>query len=210
MVRVMKHMLMAGVLCLLSANLPAQEVWSKFSKAVTDNCLTFSYTYRAKSSITVNGEGTATVQGSYYKVSVSGIDVYCDGKTQWTIDTEAKEAIIENMENGSVSNPALLVCNLDTESKIISDIKVPENGQQLEKVVMQPLSDVMGVTTMTVWYRNYSSSKPVIAKASAKLKDGTAVDFTIRDMKFSEKIPATNFKFNEKLLDGSWVVTDLR
>ncbi len=40
-------------------------------------------------------KGRITAQQNYYFVSGNGLDIYCDGQSRWTVDTESKEVYIE-------------------------------------------------------------------------------------------------------------------
>ncbi len=39
--------------------------------------------------------GRITAQQNYYFVSGNGLDIYCDGESRWTVDSEAREVYIE-------------------------------------------------------------------------------------------------------------------
>lgn len=47
----------------------------------------------ADANVTVTGRITA--QQNYYFVSGNGLDIYCDGESRWTVDSEAREVYIE-------------------------------------------------------------------------------------------------------------------
>ena len=49
----------------------------------------------------------------------NGIEIFCDGKTTWMLDEQAKEVIIESAESNSagyLANPVLLLMNLEENS----------------------------------------------------------------------------------------------
>ncbi len=42
--------------------------------------------------------GTLLVQGDSYYAEGNGVQIYCDGKTRWTVDRKSKEVYMENAE----------------------------------------------------------------------------------------------------------------
>ena len=42
--------------------------------------------------------GTLLIQGDCYYAKGNGMEIYCDGKTRWTVDPESKEVYIETAE----------------------------------------------------------------------------------------------------------------
>lgn len=44
----------------------------------------------------VHFSGKLTAQGNSYHMTGNGLDIWCDGSTRWTLDTESKEVYIEN------------------------------------------------------------------------------------------------------------------
>jgi hypothetical protein len=82
----------------------------------------------------------------------NGIEIFCDGKTTWMLDEQAKEVIIESAESNSagyLANPVLLLMNLeensvsyDVEGNLIR-ISLPD-GTRLDVTVkgMKPLETI--------------------------------------------------------------------
>ena len=87
-VMIFTALLMAG------AGLQAQEILTRFS---TDR-ISCKYSYTIDIPITLNYEGDALVQGDCYHLKGNGIEIFCDGASQWTVDAEAREVYIENAE----------------------------------------------------------------------------------------------------------------
>ena len=87
-VMILTAVLMAG------AGLHAQEILTRFS---TDR-ISCKYSYTIDVPITLNFEGDALVQGECYHLNGNGIEIFCDGVSRWTVDSEAREVYIENAE----------------------------------------------------------------------------------------------------------------
>src|SRR5574344_2972154 len=41
-------------------------------------------------------DGTLLIQGDCYLAKGNGMEIYCNGKTRWTVDPESREVYIEN------------------------------------------------------------------------------------------------------------------
>ena len=55
-------------------------------------------------------DGKVTVEGNAFSLTGLGLQVISDGTTRWTVDTSAKEVLIETVENDDIfTNPALLI-----------------------------------------------------------------------------------------------------
>ncbi len=199
----------------------AQSVWQRFSASVSDYDVSFSYSFSMKSKTVITGTGTADVQGNMFSVTGNGLEIKCDGVSRWTVDQSAQEVYIESVEGDTdaslTGNPALMVIALDKYFTVKSSSNLTENGRKLVKVNFVPKNDMSfeiagmkssALTSLSVWFSD--ESRPVMVKASPQTKDGSVIDFKISSMKFSEKKPASFFRFNDSLLNSSWVVTDLR
>lgn len=196
----------------VTANASAQTAVQKFAASMSGKCVKFHYSFVTASKVPVKGEGDARVQGNSFVTTFGGVSIYCDGVTRWTADNEAREVIVEPVNDGSglsVSiDPAVIVGDVDRHFRVTSSVRVSEGGMALEKVSLLPLDSSMGISGMTIWFT--ASSAPVPVKASVKAKDGTVTDFTIPSMAFSAEMPMSSFRFGDKSGDASWVVTDLR
>lgn len=65
------------------------------------------------------GDGRIELQGNSYHMNGNGIEIFCDGKTTWMLDAEAKEVFIESADSpsaGYLANPVLLLMNLEENS----------------------------------------------------------------------------------------------
>ena len=75
--------------------------------------VTFHYTYSLSqkgSSFTPVTDGDVTVEGNAYIMQGLGMEVISDGSTRWTLDRDAKEAMVENVQKEDLfTNPALFI-----------------------------------------------------------------------------------------------------
>jgi hypothetical protein len=110
----MKRILAILVLGALALGARAQGSIPLLDK-VKGHRVTFHYTY----SLSRNGDGFApvtsgnvTVEGNAYILQGLGMEVISDGTTRWTLDREAKEAMVEKVAKEDLfTNPALFIAS---------------------------------------------------------------------------------------------------
>ena len=57
----------------------------------------------------------------------------------------------------------------------------------------------------------FQKGTTVLVGAEAKMNDGSVSEFTLKNFSFSDRLQTKeSFRFDEKTLDDSYVVTDLR
>ena len=60
------------------------------------NSLNYAFTIAEPAPVQLSG--TLLAQGECYRAIGNGMEIYCDGKTRWTVDPESKEVYIETAE----------------------------------------------------------------------------------------------------------------
>jgi hypothetical protein len=185
----------------------SDDVLSDFMQKASSSYVTFSYTYSVDSQVKINGSGTAEVQGNSFYMKSSGMEIWCNGKTKWTVDRASSEAVIESVESSSddyYSNPARLIGSLNAAftSDIVSSGTF--NGKSVRIFSLKPKS-VGNINLLKLYF--YGDS---LIGASVIVKDGTETKFVISNVRFLGKTVPSHFDFDVKTLDKSYVVTDLR
>ena len=167
----------------------------------------FAYTFSTKGNMNIKGDGNAIVQGDSFFVEGNGMEIYCDGKSRWTVDSYSKEAIIEDVSlvgDDFLTNPAAFLTSLD---KVFGEPKMSKGtfgGKSVDVATFLPKGK-SNVSSMKLFF---SSSD--LSGAEIILADGSVTQFTVTGMTFSEIEKEKDFSFKDKELDSSWVVTDLR
>lgn len=91
--------------------------------------VTFHYTYSLSqkgSSFTPVTDGEVTVEGNAYILQGLGMEVVSDGTTRWTLDRDAKEALVEKVQKEDLfTNPALFIASY---KNYLDRIKVNSSG----------------------------------------------------------------------------------
>ncbi len=179
-----------------------------FSDALADSSLSFTYSYEARKGKTyLTGSGSACIQGDAYMLYTDGVEVICDGKSLWSVDKNAKEAVIETVlqgEHAYKSNPVLLIRDANQLFRQVSSSEATFNGEQVLEVKLVPVLDT-GLSDISLYFKDN-----VICGAAATAGDGTETVLIIRDFRYGHKKDLSHFVFDDKSLDSSWIVTDLR
>ena len=178
------------------------------SKLIT---LKFSYVIEMATS-DMTGEGTVSFQDSQYRLSANGLEVYCDGKDIWMVDSNAKEVIVEPVtEDASafMQNPAMLFTGLKDNFEVV---KVSEGGHVREPGV----KDVVFTLRPTVECGIEECAIQI--RKNGDLYYGTfimsddqvdIVRVLVNSITRSEKRSMEYFRPDQSF-DSSWIVTDLR
>lgn len=153
----MKHRLQ--ILCLLplcllvgSTSWAQTRDFSAFLKTVAGKTVEIRMKVTARDPQTgqsVSGYSTLKYRDGMYSVSGDGVDLRCDGKTQWTLMKASKEAVIDNAPNLDMSKPENLLeaCGLSARKADIS-VKYDEKG--LVREAAAKLNDGSSIVIKTV------------------------------------------------------------
>lgn len=191
----------------LSSSDTPEEVLQKFISEVSGSAVKFSYGYSMKDgSALISGEGSVDMQGDAYLVTADGLEVYCDGKTMWTIDRQAEEVVIESCGSGQQSyfaNPALFIRSFD-ERFAVSEAVAVEDGLKYRLI---PVSEGTGISCLEAVI---SCDGEKLLSARMEMENGTVMDFTVPSFSFFPVSGSERFVFDTSSLGNSYVVTDLR
>lgn len=87
-----------AVLLPFAAAAQAPQLTALASRLQTDRIsLHYDCTFTQDTPVRLSGE--LLVQGECYQARGNGMEIYCDGKTRWTVDPESKEVYIETAES---------------------------------------------------------------------------------------------------------------
>lgn len=216
----MKKTAIIIALMLVSLSIPSgakSKTLGSFIEKVSSSLVRFDFSYSMqspKSKAKMTGSGSVKVQDSSFFMDGNGLEVWCDGKTRWTVDRLAEEALVELVDDSYDSyatNPALLITAVDQAFVESSFGSAKFQGKTVDASVLSPLAKgkySMDIAGLKLFFKPGTSD---LVGAEIKLNDGSVSEFTIKDLKFSPKGETKeSFRFDEKTLDDSYVVTDLR
>lgn len=193
--------------CGLSAIAQQSDAYSSFVAKAASSRAEFTYSFVAGA---LKGAGKAVVQDDCFLVEGNGLKIVCDGKKLWTIDAEAREAVVEDLDlsdaEAMYANPALLVSNIESLFKLRSSHSATVSGKSAVKLTLAPLID----DEMKSLVACVSPDGEKLLQLTALMQDGTVTSFTIPSFRFAGKSDKSIFYVNEKEFDSSWVITDFR
>lgn len=162
----------------------------------------------------VTGSGTVKVQGSSFLVDGNGLEIWCDGKTRWTIDRFSEEALVEYVDDSFDSyatNPALMISSVDDAFRESSFGTSKFEGKTVDASVLSPVNKGKGSMDISALKLFFKSGTATLVGAQVALNDGSVSDFSITNLRFEAAGKSKeSFRFDEKTLESSYVVTDLR
>jgi len=179
----------------------------EFTSKVSSSLVSFSYTYSVNSKVKIQGSGYAMLQGNAFYMKGNGLEIWCNGRTKWTVDRTAGEAVVESADANADdydANPARMIGSVSKVFDVVSDSKGTFNGKKVDMFVLSPRVK-MSIRRLKLYF----SGKDLVG-ASVAANDGNVTDFVIFNMIFKSKGSTARFDFDEKKLDKSYIVTDLR
>ena len=210
--------LAAVALCAFSVTSGAKsKTLGDFIDMVSSSLVTFDYSFSMQTPMSktkMTGEGKVKVQDNCFFMEGNGLEVWCDGATRWTLDRLAEEALIEPIDGSAESfatNPALLITAVDEAFEEVSFGTSKFQGKIVDASVLTPVTkgkSSMDIAGLKLFFKSGTS---VLIGAEIKLNDGSVSEFSISGLEFKEKgTEKGSFRFDEKTLDKSYVITDLR
>lgn len=188
---------------------------SAFVDKVSVSLVSFDYSFTMPTKkARMTGEGTVKVQGDSFLVDGNGLEIWCDGKTRWTIDRISEEALVESVDDSYDSyatNPALMIASIDNAFREESFGSSKFGGKVVDASVLTPANKGKGSMDIAGLKLFFKSGTTILIGAEVTLNDGSVSEFTITNLKFEWAGKSKeSFRFDEKTLDSSYVVTDLR
>ena len=183
------------------AQVPLESLREMFAdSAVSIEC---DYSTQVQNT-TVVGHSQLIVQADMYVMHGNGLEIYCDGKTTWTIDVSAKEVIIEPCDAAGreyAANPVLVLADMDKLFKVRSSsaLEAGKVSYSLDAVIQCGVSEAEVVL----------SGNGAVTRADFILDDGSVLEVQVSSMKKTEEKQASFFS-PDRRFGSDWIVTDLR
>lgn len=181
-------------LAALPISLPAQnpdlldELYDTFAK----HCVVMDCTFSVESDgIPVKGKCEVEVQGTSYRVTGGGFEVFCDGKSVWILDSESMEAVIEPVTN-----------DIDIEkmfSKTGSSV-LSGSGMRYRLTAREACGVASAVLDI--------DRDAVLKRAEFTLDDESVMTIDVESVKVQPMKESAAFRPGQ--MPSDWVVTDLR
>lgn len=186
-----------------------------FVSKVSTSLVSFDYSFTMPTKkAKMTGNGKVKVLGTSFFVDGNGMEIWCDGKTRWTIDRVSEEALVESVDDSYDSyatNPALMISSVDEAFREVSFGASKFEGKVADASVLSPVNKGKGSMDISSLKLFFKSGTTVLTGAEVTLNDGSVSNFTISNLRFEAAAKSKeSFRFDEKTLESSYVVTDLR
>ena len=152
-------------------------------------------------------KGTVMMRGSKYYVTMSGLEIFSDGKTSWSYDKSANEVTVNGVDGGSSMTPQKLFTNFydkDFFYKLNGEKKM--GGKTVQEIEMTPTDKTRPFHKVYVYVDKAAST---IYSAKFLEKSGNRYSYTISSLKPNATVTDAQFAFDKKKYPGVEVV-DLR
>ena len=148
------------------------------------------------------------MKGSKYKVNMSGLEIFSDGKTSWSYDKSANEVTVNGVDGGGNGmTPQKMFTNFydkDFYYKLNGEKKLA--GKTVQEIEMTPTDKSRPFHKVYVYVDKVTST---ISSARFLEKSGNRYSYTITSLKPNTAASEAQFAFDKKKYPGVEVV-DLR
>jgi chaperone LolA len=146
-------------------------------------------------------KGTVYMKGSKYRVTITGQEIFCDGKDVWTYDKAANEVTITQLDqSGSGITPQKLFTNFYDK-----DFLYKLNGEKKEgaKVVQEiELTPTDKTKNFHKVYLLVDKKSQTIYNTKILEKGGNQYSYTVNNMKGNAVLSDNMFFFDKKKYPG--------
>lgn len=176
-------------------------VSEKFKTFKTVNA---SFTYKVENAagkVLSTKKGTVWMKGTKYRVSFSGQEIFCDGKTVWNYDKAANEVTISNLDaSGSTLSPQKLFTNFyDKDFTYFLKGERKEGGKTLQEIEMTPTDKTKAFSKVNVLV---DKTAKTIYSTKVTEKAGSKYSYTVTTMKSNTTIADSQFVFDKAKYPG--------
>ncbi|ULQ56737.1 outer membrane lipoprotein carrier protein LolA [Flavihumibacter rivuli] len=205
-----------GILALVAGSLMAGSVSAQSdpaAKAVLDGVSAKFKTFSAvQSSFTLQVEdgkgkvqgvkkGTVYMKGTKYRVSITGQEIFCDGKNIWTYDKAANEVTITKFDpSQNTITPQKLFTNFydkDFLYKLNGEKKVA--GKVIQEIEMTPIDKSKAFHKVYVYVDKASKT---IYSTKVLEKNGNKYTYTVNSLNGKAQVADSQFVFDKKKYPG--------
>lgn len=153
-------------------------------------------------------KGTVFMKGTKYRVSITGQEIFCDGKNIWTYDKGANEVQVAQFDNSSSTiTPQKLFTNFydkDFLYKLNGEKKLA--GKTVQEVELTPTDKSKPFFKVLL---NVDKASSMITSTQIFEKTGNRYAYSLSNVATNAVIPDDTFSFDPKKYPGVEVI-DLR
>jgi outer membrane lipoprotein-sorting protein len=185
----------------------AKEILDKLSqttKSYKTIQIDFSFTLEnKKNNVSQTNDGEVTLRGKSFRLHmpVFSMEIFCDGTTNWSYLTEAKECSITNVEedNETSLNPANIFTIYEKGFGFTYVGEENFNGKSVQVIDLFPVDKTKEYVKVRLYVDKVKSQ---IAKAQTFNKDGNTYTLVLKSMKTNLEFKDDYFKFDKTKYPG--------
>lgn len=176
----------------------------------------YSYTLSAASGSKMTGSGHVVFQGDSFMQEGNGLETYCDGRSRWTLDRSAREAVVEPVDSSSpdyLSYPTFILRDIDkvfapdqeNGGQTVSEKKI--SGQDAVSLKLRPAVPMGNISSALLYFAK-GTYRPVAL--DLYLEDGSVLKLSVSGYEVSSPVEDNMFSLDAGSLGDEYVITDLR
>ena len=155
----------------------------------------------SKGKIQGNKKGTVFMKGTKYRVSLTGQEIYCDGRNVWSYDKASNEVTISKFDpSTNTITPQKLFTNFydkDFLYKLNGEKK--EGTKVIQEIEMTPVDKSKTFHKVLVYVNKATQT---IAGTKVLEKNGNKYTYMVNSLNSNASIPDAQFVFDKKKYPG--------
>ena len=155
----------------------------------------------AKGKIQGNKKGTVFMKGTKYRVSLTGQEIFCDGRNVWSYDKASNEVTISKFDpSTNTITPQKLFTNFydkDFLYKLNGEKK--EGSKVIQEIEMTPVDKTKTFHKVLVYVNKATQT---IAGTKVLEKNGNKYTYMVNSLNSNASIPDAQFIFDKKKYPG--------
>jgi outer membrane lipoprotein-sorting protein len=170
-----------------------------------------AFTYKienAQGKILSTKKGTVVMKGSKYRLTMPGMDIFSDGRTNWNYDKAANEVTVKDVDAsaGEITPQKLFTNFYDKDYLYKLNGEKKEAGKTLQEIELTPINKNRPYHKVYIWI---DKAAKTFYSARILEKTGNRYSYVINTFKASTATVESQFVFDKKKYPGVEVV-DLR
>jgi outer membrane lipoprotein carrier protein len=170
-----------------------------------------AFTYKienAQGKVLSSKKGTVSMKGAKYRISIPGMEIFSDGRLNWSFDKSANEVTVKDVDGstGEITPQKLFTNFYDRDFLYKLNGEKKEAGKVLQEIELTPTNKTRPYHKVYLWI---DKATKTFYSARILEKTGNRYSYTINTFKPTAVVADTEFTFNKAKFPGVEVV-DLR
>lgn len=146
-------------------------------------------------------KGTVFMKGQKYRVTITGQEIFCDGKDVWTYDKSANEVTITTLDQsgGSITPQKLFTNFYDKDFLYKLNGEKKDGTRVVQEIELTPTDKTKNFHKV---YVLVDKKAQTIYNTSIMEKSGNKYSYTVNTMNGNANVPDNTFVFDKKKYPG--------